>query len=187
MPRREIERGLSNTCRRPGSIRVQQYQDAALILALLSLGHYCNAALGFNGLTLKVYGKLRYVVVLNVVTVVANLGLNLLVIPQYGALGAAVSTCVILFLHNILKQLGLGMGTGINLFEWRYLQVYLTIVLTASGLVLVQWATSAPVYVSIGLAALGSLLVIRCSRCELNVRHTFPEILRLPFMRRLIG
>jgi O-antigen/teichoic acid export membrane protein len=165
----------------------RQYQDAALILALLSLGHYCNAALGFNGLTLKVYGKLRYVVVLNVVTVFASLGMNLLFIPQYGALGAAIGTCVTLFLHNILKQAGLGMGTGINLFEWRYFQVYLTIILAASGLFVVQWATCAPVYVSIGLAVLGSLWVIRFSRHELNVRQTFPEILRLRFMRRLLG
>ncbi|MGH2521916.1 MAG: flippase, partial [Anaerolineales bacterium] len=119
-----------------------RYQESALILALLSFGHYFNAALGFNGLTLKVYGKLRYSVVINVLAGVINLAAILLLIPRYGALGAALGTCIALVAHNVLKQAGLRLGTGINLFEWRYFRVYLIITLGALGLLLVQWATS---------------------------------------------
>ncbi|MFN8476214.1 MAG: hypothetical protein U0074_00090 [Kouleothrix sp.] len=38
----------------------QKYASSAVLLALLSFGYYFNAALGFNGLTLKVYGRLRH-------------------------------------------------------------------------------------------------------------------------------
>jgi O-antigen/teichoic acid export membrane protein len=164
-----------------------RYQESAIILALLSFGYYFNAALGQNGLTLKVYGKLRYIVTLNILTAVVNLGVNLLLIPKYGALGAAIGTTSTLVLHNILKQAGLRLGTGINLFEWRYFRVYLMITLSALGLLLVQLLTSAPVYVSVALAGLASLLVIRLNRHLLNVEQTFPELLRLPLMRRILG
>jgi len=165
----------------------QRYAQSGIILALLSLGYYFNAALGFNGLTLKVYGRVRYSVVINVLAGVFNLGAILLLIPRYGALGAAIGTTSALIFHNILKQAGLRLGTGINLFEWRYFRVYLVILLCALGLLLVQVVTSAPVYVSIALAALASTVVIGLNRKLLKVGQNFPELLRLPFVRRLFG
>jgi len=165
----------------------QRYAQSGIILALLSLGYYFNAALGFNGLTLKVYGRVRYSVVINVLAGVFNLGAILLLIPRYGALGAAIGTTSALIVHNILKQAGLRLGTGINLFEWRYFRVYLVILLCALGLLLVQVVTSAPVYVSIALAALASTVVIGLNRKLLKVGQNFPELLRLPFVRRLFG
>ena len=165
----------------------QRYAQSGIILALLSLGYYFNAALGFNGLTLKVYGRVRYSVVINVLAGVFNLGAVLLLIPRYGALGAAIGTTSALIVHNILKQAGLRLGTGINLFEWRYFRVYLVILLCALGLLLVQVVTSAPVYVSIALAALASTVVIGLNRKLLKVGQNFPELLRLPLARRLFG
>ncbi len=165
----------------------QRYAQSGIILAVLSLGYYFNAALGFNGLTLKVYGRVRYSVVINVLAGVFNLGAILLLIPRYGALGAAIGTTSALIIHNILKQAGLRLGTGINLFEWRYFRVYLVILLCALGLLLVQVVTSAPVYVSIALAALASMVVIGLNRKLLKVGQNFPELLRLPLARRLFG
>ncbi len=52
----------------------EEYAGSAIILALLSLGYYFSAALGFNGLTLKVYGKVRYIVVVNIGAALVNLG-----------------------------------------------------------------------------------------------------------------
>ncbi|MBX3011398.1 MAG: flippase [Caldilineaceae bacterium] len=165
----------------------EEYAQSALILALLSFSYYFNAALGQNGLTLKVFGIVRYLVVINIIAVVINLGVNLLLIPHYGALGATIGTAGTLVLHNLLKQAGLRMGTGINLFEWRYFRVYLIITLSAVGVFLVQWFTAAPAYVSVGLAILASLLVIRLNRQLLNVNQTFPELLRIPLMKYILG
>jgi O-antigen/teichoic acid export membrane protein len=164
-----------------------RYAQSAIILALLSLGYYFDAALGFNGLTLKVYGKVRYSVVINVLAGVFNLGAILVLIPRYGAVGAAIGTCSALIVHNILKQAGLRLGTGINLFEWRYFRVYLVIVLCAGGLLLFHAFISVPVYVSLALAALASAVVIGVNRKLLKIGQIFPEIQRLPFARRLFG
>lgn len=164
----------------------ERYESSAAILALLSFAYYFNAALGQNGLTLKVFGHVRYIVVINVVAVIANLGINLLLIPRYGALGAAIGTSATLVLHNILKQLGLRIGTGINLFDPHYLRVYLIITASAVGLLLIQWWLDAPIYVDILLAGLASLLVVRLNRRALNVAETFPELLRLPIVGWLL-
>jgi O-antigen/teichoic acid export membrane protein len=165
----------------------ERYEQSALILALLSLGYYFNAALGFNGLTLKIYGHLRYVIAISVITCLINLVAILLLIPRYGALGAALGTSLTLVIHNILKQTGLRRGTGINLFDWHYLRVYVVIALTAIGLLVIQIATGASIYVSVPLAVVASWLVIRLNRHLLAIDQTFPEVLRLPLMKFLLG
>jgi O-antigen/teichoic acid export membrane protein len=163
------------------------YADSAIILALLSFGYYFSTALGFNGLTLKVFGKVRYIVVVNILAALVNVGINLLLIPRYGALGAAIGTCGTMVAHNIFKQLGLLFGTGINLFEWRHLKVYAVIALSTLGLLLVQLTMSTNIYIGIVLAALVSLLVLALTRKSLAIGQTFPELLRFPLMRRLFG
>jgi O-antigen/teichoic acid export membrane protein len=160
-----------------------RYENSAIILSLLSLGYYFNAATGFNGLTLKVYGKLKYIVILNVATAIANLAINLLLIPRYGALGAAVGTTTTLLIHNILKQTGLRMGTGINVFDWRYLRTYIIIILASAGLLVTERLFHLSVYFEIALAGLVSLLVLWLNRHKLDVHQTFPELLRFPIVR----
>jgi O-antigen/teichoic acid export membrane protein len=172
----------------------QRYEGSAIILALLSFGYYFNAALGFNGLTLKVYGKLKYIVVINILAALINVAINLLLIPLYGPLGAAIGTCGTMILHNILKQAGLRFGTGISLFEWKYFKVYLSIILGAVGLLLAQiampnnYSWKEPyIYISFALAAVVALLVVGMNRKSLNVGETFPELLRFPLVRRVLG
>jgi O-antigen/teichoic acid export membrane protein len=163
------------------------YADSAIILALLSFGYYFSTAFGFNGLTLKVFGKVRYIVVINVLAALVNVGINLLLIPRYGALGAAIGTCSTMVAHNIFKQLGLLFGTGINLFEWRHLKVYVVIAVSVIGLLFLQLLTATNIYVGTVLAALTSLVVLALTRKSLAVGQTFPELLRFPLMRRLFG
>ena len=165
----------------------ERYAQSAIILALLSFSYYFNAALGQNGLTLKVFGKVRYVVVINVIAVLVNLVANLLLIPRYGALGATIGTASTLVLHNLLKQAGLRMGTGINLFEWRYLRVYVIITVGAALLLLNQWLFEPSVYVSVGLAMLVSLVIVRLNRHLLDLEGMFPELMRLPFVKLILG
>ncbi|MEN9938039.1 MAG: hypothetical protein RLZZ387_4618 [Chloroflexota bacterium] len=164
-----------------------RYADSAVILALLSLGYYCNAAFGQNGLALKVCGRLRYIVAVNVAAMLINLGLNLVLIPRYGATGAALGTAISLVAHNVLKQVGLLSGTGIAVFDRRYLPVYTSIALGAGGLLAVQLLLRPPALVGFLLAALVSLAVLGLNRSALRIGTTFPELLRIPLVRRLFG
>lgn len=162
-----------------------RYEDSAAILALLALGHYVNAAFGFNGLTLRVFGKVRYIVCVDLIMAATSICISLPLIYWYGAMGAAISTCGVLILQNVLYQAGLRSGTRINAFERRYLRTYLTIAMGAFGLLLLQTIVS-NIYVNFALAGLMSLLVFRISSSSLDINQTFPELLRFPFARRLL-
>ena len=164
-----------------------RYAESAIILALLSFGYYFNAATGQNGLTLKVYGKIRYVVAIDLFIAVLNVVVALLLIPRYGALGAAIGTTFTMILFNILKQAGLALGTGVNLFEWHYARVYVIIVLGATVLGLVQWLTNAPPLLSILFAGLVSTIVFLLNRRALNISQNFPELSRIPLLKRILG
>ena len=165
----------------------KKYADSAPILALISLGYYVSTALGFNGLTIRVFGKVRYTVVINVLATLINLGGSLLLIPMYGAIGAAISTCATMIIHNILKQIGLRLGTDVRMFEWRYFKVYAVITVSAIGLLLIQMLTRSHIYIGIPLVALVSFLVLMINRKSLNVGQMFPELLRFSLARRIFG
>ncbi|HMQ30939.1 MAG TPA: flippase [Chloroflexaceae bacterium] len=165
----------------------ERYADSAAILAALSFGYYINAAFGQNGLALKVVGRLRYIVLLNIAAALVNFGLNLLLIPRYGALGAAIGTAIALVVHNIFKQIGLSFDTGISVFERRYLGVYISIAVAAAGLLAVQMGLQPPFFVGFVLAALVSLVVLYINRAQLRIGSTFPELLRVPFVRKFFG
>ena len=165
----------------------EAYRGSAIYLALLSLGYYFNVALGFNGLTLTVVGRLRYIVTLNILAAVTNVGLNLILIPRYGALGAAIGTTATLVVHNVLKQAGLNLATGINIFEWSMLRVYVIIGGAIAGLVVISTVVDLSLFAQIGLAVAATLAVFLLNRDALRVGDTFPALLKLRFGRRIFG
>ncbi len=164
-----------------------RYASSAIILALLSLGYYFNAGLGFNNYTLRVFGKVRYIFIADLIVTVATIVVYWMVIPRYGALGAALATTGTLIAQNLFYQIGLKRETNVSFFQWRYLRVYLTIIAGAAGMAVLQLFLPLPIYADFGIAALISLLILRINHQALNVRETFPEILRLPLVHRFFG
>lgn len=162
----------------------EPYRDSAPYLAILSIGMYFNAALGLNGLTLKVMGKLRYIVTLNLAAAAVNVGLNVLLIPPLGALGAAIATGATLVAHNVLKQAGLSLA-GIRVFEPRFVRLYAVIVAAAVVVLVIQLVLAPPVPVVLLTAAIASAAVLVVSRADLDLGETFPELQRIPLLRRL--
>ena len=165
----------------------EAYRESATYLALLSLGYYFNVALGFNGLTLTVVGRLRYIVTLSALAAVTNVALNLILIPRYGALGAAIGTTITLIVHNLLKQAGLRLATGVNIFEWSMLRVYVVIGAAITMLALVSVLTELHIAAQIALAGAATLAVLILNRNTLRVGDTFPALLKLRFGRRIFG
>jgi O-antigen/teichoic acid export membrane protein len=164
-----------------------RYADSAIILALLSLGYYFNAGLGFNNYTLRVFGKVRYIFMVDLILAVVTIVVYWVLIPRYGAMGAALITSGSLIAQNLLYQIGLKLETNVSFFQWRYLRVYVTIILGATGMFLFQLFLHPPIYIAFGVAALISLLILRINHQALNVKETFPEILRFPLVQRFLG
>jgi O-antigen/teichoic acid export membrane protein len=165
----------------------ERYGGSATYLTLLSAAYYFNAALGFNGLTLKVFGKVRVIVVISVIAAVVNLALNFALVPLYGPLGAAIATSSTLIAHNLLKQWGLRQGTGIAFFERQHARVYFTVALAAGVLLVLHEFLDPSIWVAVPLAALASLVVVLMSRNLLRAGETFPELARFRLIRLILG
>ncbi len=163
-----------------------EYKDAGLYLALLSLGQYVNAALGFNGLTLKVLNRVRYIVTTSVLAALLHIALSLVLIPFYGALGAAIATSAALIAHNVLKQAGLRRATGVSIFDGRYSGTYACISLGALGLLVLQFFIPGQTRLLLALALVVSGFVFIWCRRTLKLAETFPEVLRFRWMRAIL-
>jgi O-antigen/teichoic acid export membrane protein len=164
-----------------------RYAASAPILAILSLGYFINVIFAFNGVTLKVLGKIRLMVILNIITPIIIVVFNLLLIPRFGAVGAAVATSAGLIVQNLLRQLALWLAGGsISFFEKRFASFFLVLGSSAIGLYLIQLFTPNNIYVALTLALTVSTFVLWLVKKHLKIADTFPEILRLPIVGRLL-
>lgn len=163
-----------------------RYAGSGTYLTLLAFAYYVNAAVGFNGLTLKVFGRLGYVVVINVIAAVANLAINLILIPRFGALGAAIGTTCTLLAFNTMKHVGL-RATGVRLMPGQLVRIYLAIAAIPAVVLAIQAIGDPPLIVGLVLAGVGSLAVLRLARPELRAQETFPRLMRVRVLRALVG
>jgi O-antigen/teichoic acid export membrane protein len=158
----------------------ERYAGSAVLLALLTFGYYAHAALGPNGMLLNVYRLLRYAVIVNIVALCLNIVGNLVMIPRFGAKGAALATAGTLLIHNLLKQNGLRRARGIRPFAPTATRPYATIGGGLVILVAVEAAWSPPWPLALAVAAIVSSLVLIVNRGALDLVGTFPEIRQLP-------
>jgi O-antigen/teichoic acid export membrane protein len=165
-----------------------RYASSASILAILSLGYFFNVIFAFSGVTLKVLGKIRLMVILNIVTPIIIVIFNLLLIPRYGAVGAAVATSAGLIVQILLRQFSLWLASGgISLFEKRFASFFLVLGSSAMGLYLIQPFIPNNVFVALALAFIVSAFVLWLVKKHLKIADIFPEILRLPIAGKLLA
>ena len=165
----------------------QKYAASAPIMSLLAFGYFFHTALGYNGLTLRIFRKLRYTVSIDLLAAVLNVAINLVLIPPFGALGAAVGTSATLVIHNVLKQWGLRHYTGIPFIDGERLALYAFLFGSAGLLLGLQFLLPVKLWVSVPIATIAGIAAIRVSHATLEIATTFPELGRIPLVRRLVG
>jgi O-antigen/teichoic acid export membrane protein len=164
-----------------------RYEASGLILALLSLGYYFNSALGMNTQTLRVFGEVRYILGVNLLSFLAGVVIISIVIPQYGALGAAIGTSATLVVRNLLTQIGLRLISNLRSFDRQYLATYVLVTISALGLFLIQMLGRLSISAFLPLAAAITLLMFVITRNTLRIAEVFPEIRRLPLMKTIFA
>lgn len=165
----------------------ERYASSAVVLSLLAVGYYLNSALGFNAVTLQACGRVRYLVGVNVTCAALNLALSLLLTLRYGAVGVAVANATTLAAQNALTQLGLRRTLDTAFVQRRHVGLYLSLVAAAGLLWLAQvvWAPGIVASMLLTLVVSGALLLVHRRLLELGT--TFPELRRVPGLRRLVG
>ena len=164
------------------------FASSAPVLAVMALGHYVSAALGLNVQTLRASGQVKLVALLDGVTAVVGLGLNLVLIRQFGALGAGLATTGVLLLQNLLVHVGLRRVLDGLPLPAGHRPVYASVAAGALALLAVQQLVRPPLAASLALAVVVSGVVVVGNRRVLRVADTFPEAGRLPLVGRyLVG
>jgi O-antigen/teichoic acid export membrane protein len=165
----------------------ERYEDSGTVLAALMVGRFVTAAMGPNGVLLAVYARVRYIVTTNVLAIVANVLLSVVLIAAFGALGAALAASATLVFLNGFRQFGLARRTDVRAADPEYASLYGLIVVLTAVLVLVQVALDPRLVLALILVALASLALLFSARRQLAVADTFPELMRLPGLGRLLA
>lgn len=162
-----------------------RYDDAAVVMAVLSVGYYVSTVLGFNAHTLQAYGRLGALVTANAVAFVVNIPLTIVLGARFGATGVAAANATALVIHNAVNQWNLRRLLGPTLGGSGTRRVLVAIAVSAGVCAAIGFG-NVPVVVAVGVVCLVSLATVRVSRHHLAVLEMFPELARVPGARRLL-
>ena len=110
-----------------------EYSASAVALQILALGFFVHTFLGPNGMTMIAIGKTRVLMWFSGISVVVNVVLNVLLIPQFGMAGAAVASVATITTANILTSLKIYQYSGIHAFTWNYIKPVAVAVVLCGG------------------------------------------------------
>lgn len=164
----------------------ERYAESATVLSILAVGYYVNVVLGFNTYALQVCGRIRWLVGINVLVAVLNVGLCLWWAPAFAAVGVAAAMCTALVLQNVLNQWALRRSIRTGFIARECLVCYAAIVLAAGLLWGFQVLVEPGIVLSVVVAAVASLGVLAVSQPALQLSATFPELRKLPIVGRFV-
>ena len=99
-----------------------RYAEASATLKILAVGFFSHTLVGPNESTLNSIGATRRVMYDNVTAAVVNIIINLLLVPTYGIVGAAVGTTVAYVVLNTLYSYHVFTLTGVHPFSTAMLK-----------------------------------------------------------------
>ncbi len=135
---------------------------------------------------LQAFARVRLLTAINLVGIALAVGLGVVLIPSYGALGAAWTITGTVIAHKGLVHAGLGLDTGVSLFETRYAGVYASVAVALLVLAGLQLA-GANTAVMIAAVAVVSVALARFNRAAMEIGDAFPQLARVPLLRHVVG
>jgi O-antigen/teichoic acid export membrane protein len=164
-----------------------EYAGTGVVLAVLAVGFYMHAAMGFNSATLRVHGKVRHIVAADVSAALLFVVASLLLIPQFAALGAAFATTVAMVGHNLANQLMLvRSGTGVGVMDSQFRAVLGAAIAAAIALYVIQWLYAPPLLIGLVVTASLAVALVRATRRATHALEIFPELGKVPLLRWLL-
>jgi O-antigen/teichoic acid export membrane protein len=82
-----------------------EYTGAAVLLNILILGQLFNTGIGSVGMILNMYGYEAITMKILVISVVVNIILDVLLIPMFGSVGAAISALITVIFWNLVLRI----------------------------------------------------------------------------------
>lgn len=165
----------------------EPYRSSGTVLSILCIGYYINGATGFNALVLRVFGRVKFMVSVDIATAVVSLVVTVLLIIEFGAVGAAIGTTISYLMQKLLYQWGLRTQTTVLPIDPRYVRPYVMIAGGVIVAVIFDLAFQPPLLVGMVVVGLVSFVVLGVNRHVLQVVETYPELGRFKLIRRIFG
>jgi O-antigen/teichoic acid export membrane protein len=119
-----------------------EFEAGWIVLAIGTLGQLVNCGTGSVGYLLLMSGNQKRLIKVQAIMTAVMVVLNVILIPRFGILGAALATAVTAIVSNIWYLMEVRSALGISPYNWRYLHL-VPAVLVSSGLVVgMRWATN---------------------------------------------
>lgn len=164
----------------------ERYAGAAPVLALLSVGSFIYVMLAMSGHALKAVGRVRELLRVDFTVLSLGILLTLLLIPRFGAMGGAAAYAITSITHAGLYQVMLARSTGVRLLPVGFGRLYAYLLVVVGVVFAIGTLLSPPLWVGVILAAVAWLVVLVRAAEQLQVDRTFPELLRVPVLGRLL-
>lgn len=95
-----------------------EFKEAYYVLIILSVGQFFNISSGCAGLLLVMCGFEKIHGYISLLSLIINLGLNYILILNYGLIGAAIATAITVVSENIIKFIVVKNKTGITVIPF---------------------------------------------------------------------
>ncbi len=142
------------------SIFGEEFAAAKWVLIFLAIGQFVNAAVGPNGLMLSMSGHQKWEVFNGVAVALLNIGVNMVLIPRYGATGAALGGALALVAVNLAKTLEVWYVMKMLPYNGKFFKPMTGGVVGAVGLlILKRLLGEGALYAALGAAVSGALVL----------------------------
>lgn len=157
------------------SLLPEEFSPGIGVAIFIGMARFINISAGVNGNIIVMSKKFIYNFYFNITLLVLTFLTNLWLIPEYGILGAAIGTCISLFLFNLIKAIFVYVTMGMQPFGRNHLFCLLISgVVAAIGYFLPHWSDNA----IIDIAYVGGIMftVYALSTYFLNVSPDINEM-----------
>jgi O-antigen/teichoic acid export membrane protein len=161
----------------------ERYRAAGPILSFLALGAFVESLVGFNASTLRMIGRLGWLIAISVFVALVSVLLHLALIRAWGAFGAGIATGLSWAIYALMAQVALWKAAGVTPFDTRYTVPYLTMLGCTVWLAGLRIAFPDAIVLLAGSVLVSVVVVLTAARTRLSITETFPELARFRIVR----
>ncbi|MGE0621965.1 MAG: oligosaccharide flippase family protein [Pseudomonadales bacterium] len=165
----------------------EPYADSAIVLAVMSVGSFAAVVTAFSSEALQVVHLTRPLLQSNLLMIFVSVVLAALLIPTYGALGAAVAVTGARLLGAAVRQRALLSSGSIGSAPDAIRTIWWKLLAATVAASLLGWAWQPALIVELALLAVVCLALLRSCAKALDVGRTFPELLKVPLFRYVVA
>lgn len=113
-----------------------EYRTGQFALILLGISVFLRAIFGLAGSIIKIIGKTKINLINIIITFIANIILNLFLIPKYGLIGAATSTLISMAVLSILNLIQIKRYAQLSFNFKVFIKPIVSIIITSTLIII---------------------------------------------------